>query len=98
MAKATLKIAWVRQGHINWEEWYVESHGHKFEQTGSLKEHVSFADFDLKRKGCPPITMKGACLEVVDVPMRQLRLVVQILDYHGFEVRSVSLPRFLHLN
>lgn len=83
---ATLRVEWVKQGEIKWEKWYVEKKGYLIDKIPGLKDHISFANFDLKKNGCPPIVVDGKTLEVQDVPSHKLRIATQVLTYHGFKI------------
>ena len=89
MAKTVL-VDWVKQGAIHWEDWWVKDHGYALDRIPGLKDHISFANYDLERNGCPIITLNGKQLELKDVPDDKIMVVYQILDYHGFKVVSVS--------
>ena len=86
----TLQIAWVKQGTIKWEEWYVERHGKRLEKMPVLKDHVSFANYDLQLNNCPTIVLGEDKLEIQDVPEGKLGPVARILEYHGFRILGVS--------
>jgi hypothetical protein len=86
--KQTLNIVWTKQGTINWEDWWVKGQGHKLDKIPGLKDHISFADFDLKRNGCPLITVTDDGLEIRDISADKLETVERIIHYHGFSLKG----------
>jgi hypothetical protein len=85
---ATLRVEWVKQGVIRWEDWYVKEKGHRIDTIPGLKEHISFANFDLKKNGCPPIVAENNILEIQDIPTNRIEKATEVLTYHGFKVIS----------
>jgi hypothetical protein len=84
----TLALAWVKQGTIHWEEWWVKRHGETLKKVPGLQNHVSFANYDLNRSGCPPVVLEDDKLEIHNVPLSKLDVVQQIIEYHGFQIVS----------
>lgn len=87
---STLRIEWVKQGNIRWEDWYVEKKGYQIDKIPGLKDHISFANFDLSQNGCPTIVAKENILEIQDLPNNKIQIATQILAYHGFKIVSTS--------
>ena len=86
----TLQVTWEKQGIIHWEYWWVQRHGEVLERIPGLKDHISFANYDLQRNKCPRMVLGTNALEIRDVPDDKLAVVGQILDYHGFRIISSS--------
>lgn len=86
--KQTLNIVWTKQGTIKWEEWWVDGHGHKLDRIPGLKDHISFANFDLNQLGCPSISVTEEGLEIRDIPDEKLDTVERIIHYHGFSLKG----------
>jgi hypothetical protein len=89
-SKKTVELVWTRQGNIKWENWWVEQHGHTRTKIPGREDHISFANVDLKHNRCPTIVLQGECLIIQNIPERRLPVVKQIIEYHGFEIVSVS--------
>lgn len=86
----TLKLVWVKQGTIRWENWWIEQNGHKLETIPGLLDHISFANFDLQHNGCPLIIIDDSCLEIRNIPDDKIDLIKGIIYYHGFSLRDSS--------
>ena len=86
----TLRIEWEKQGNIRWEDWYVKEKGHNIDEIPGLKEHISFANFELNEKGCPTIIVDNSILEIQDIPTYKVQTAIDVLTYHGFKIVSNS--------
>ncbi len=82
-----LKIEWIQQGNIEWEDWYTEENGRHLKKSPKRDEHISFANYDLKNKNLPCIKVaKDDSLYIELIYWQYYFLVRDILAYHGFEI------------
>ncbi len=51
------KLKWVRQGRVAWRTDWVNKYGPTRSHLPGLGEHISFANFDLKRNSLPMIEL-----------------------------------------
>lgn len=86
----TLLLAWTKQGTIQWENWYTQQHGQHLQSIPGLKDHVSFANYDLQQNNCPALVMENERLEIRNVPPQKLHIIQQIIEYHGFKILFVN--------
>lgn len=78
-----LKIIWKRQGDIQWEEWWVQKYGQKRTKIPDLKDHISFANFDMKRFNASIIKSEDELFVQLESGFEMQ--VFPILLYHGFD-------------
>lgn len=50
-----LDLVWLRQGEVRWQQNWIDQYGHTRTHIPNLEEHISFANFDLRRAGLPTI-------------------------------------------
>jgi len=96
MSKVTLRLSWIKYGNIRWEEWYVRQHGRNLKKLAGLSEHVSFANYDLKRNNYPSIIFDEDRLEISDISESDIPNVRQILENHGFQIDPSDLKTELN--
>ncbi|MGQ0433081.1 MAG: hypothetical protein ACT452_11825 [Microthrixaceae bacterium] len=87
----TLAVHWIQDGNIHWEDWWVKRYGRQRTRIPGEAEHVSFANFDLKRNGLPSIRETRDGLLYVEVHPANESSVKNILSYHGFETIQVEI-------
>ena len=86
----SMTITWERDGNIEWEEWWVQNHGHNRSKLPGLNDHIGYANYDLAANNCPKITTISGKLVVSHIPIISLQVVEEILHYHGFRIISVE--------
>lgn len=88
MSNKHLIITWATQGDISWEDWWVKQYGRTRTKIPTKTDHISFANYDLKKIGCSGIIEADGKFKILQVPGEKVPAVMEILYYHGFEVVS----------
>jgi hypothetical protein len=81
---AMREVVWARQGTPVWEQWWVQSRGKTRSHEPTRDEHVSFANYDLRRFGLPDLQVRDGRL-FIDTGQGNDAAIAQVIAQHGFE-------------
>ena len=83
-----VQVEWVREGEVMWSQGWVERNGQTRSHIPGLDDHISFANYDLQRKGYPSVEKTTDGSLVIDVtPLTDRGVLSEIIGYHGFVLR-----------
>lgn len=96
-------VVWMRQGKVRWNQDWVDGRGYTRSHVPDLRDHISFANHDLRSNGLPVIEEDSSGLfiqcdlcAVSGLPSNAgmavlysaaARELMTTLGYHGFAIR-----------